>query len=156
MHRPAAVQFRVGRSPWLAWVLLLLWSAGLVSSLIFFQTQHVSPWVVSISAFATLLVSGLALRIWFGWKDGILRWDGAAWHWSGFDGDAPCSVTLCMDFQRLMIVVARRQGIRPAWLWLSSVPGARDWLSLRRAVVMAAGRSASDTSEIDVPAHDSR
>lgn len=153
MHQPEAVQFVVKRSRWLARLLLALWLCGVLSLLTFFQTQVASAGVVWISVFAMLLASGLACHIGLGMAVGILRWDGATWYWSGFEGDEPCSVTLYMDFQQLLIVSVRRQGIRPVWLWLEYVPGMREWLRLRRAVVTAtarhSARNVSDTRASD-------
>lgn len=153
MHRPAVLHFMVNRSSWLARVLFFLWILGLVAMLAFFRTQVSSMESVLPWGFALLLVSVLAWNHWFCMPVGLLRWDGTVWYWSGFDGDAPCTLTLHMDFQRLLVVSVWRLGERPVWLWLEAIPGATGWMPLRRAMVAARAKVISpakgvtDTSE---------
>ena len=149
MNGPAALLFMVNRSPCLARVLFFLWGLGLVAMLIFFQAQVPSMESVLAWGCALLLVSVLAWRTWRGMPVGFLRWDGAAWYWSGFDDDAPCNLTLHLDFQRLLVVSVQRLGARPVWLWLEAVPGVTGWMPLRRAVVLPKAKANSPASGIE-------
>ncbi len=136
MQGPGAVQLRVSRSRCLARVLFALWFIGLLASLTFFLNQFVDLQSLLVWAFAVLAVSGLAWKVWRSAPEGLLRWDGAAWYWSGFKGDAPCTLTLDMDFQSLLIVSVRRPGLRPVRLWLETIVPDKGWMALRCAVVM--------------------
>lgn len=157
MHQPAAVQWIVNRSRWMARVLLLIWLLGWVSVLTVIQTQVVSLESAVVWGFAMLLISGLAWNIWRGAPTGLLRWDGRAWYWSGFAGDVPCTVTLHMDFQRLLIVSARQTGAPAAWLWLEAFPDTQGWMPLRRALVMAAvNTSAEGVADVSVSEQEQR
>ena len=156
MHQPAAVHWVVNRSRWLAQGLLFMWLLGLVALLAFFQNQVASLESVLTWAFAMLLVTGLAWQIWRGMPVGSLRWDGGAWHWSGFAGDAPCALALHMDFQRLLIVSVRQSGAHPVWLWLEPLSTATGWMPLRRAVVVTAATTpAEGVTDVPVSEHDS-
>lgn len=137
MHRPAAVLWVVNRSHWLAGVLFLLWLLGWVAMLAFYVTQvmTLNTAVVWLLVLVLVLVSSLAWKTWIGMPQGCLQWDGRAWYWSKFQGDDPCSLTVHMDLQRLLIVSVRRSGEPPHWLWLESWSSAADWMALRRAVV---------------------
>lgn len=114
----------------------------------FFQVQVASPLSVAVWGVAALLISGLVCQTWFRMPEGLLQWDGTAWHWSGFEGDTPCILTQHMDFQRLLVVSVRRTGARPVWLWLEAPVGATAWMPLRRAVVNAV-HSASTEPIVD-------
>lgn len=140
MHHPAALHFIVPRSRWLVRVLFLLGFLVFATLLVFCQQQAVSMASALVWGLALLLMSGLAWRIWLRMPVGNLRWDGAAWYWSGFDGEVPCVLVLHMDLQHLLIVSVVGAGACTVRLWLEEIPGSKDWMSLRRAVVMAETR----------------
>lgn len=144
MHRPAPAQWLVTRSRWLARVLLVLWLLGWVAMLTFFHTQRVSLESVLVWILTMMLVCGLLWQLWGGRPTGLLRWDGSAWYWPGLEGEAPCTVTLRMDLQRLLIVSVHRSGLPTVWLWLETFPGTTGWLSLRRAMVRTAVSAPAD------------
>lgn len=135
MHRPPVVRFAVGRSRWYGRVLLLLWLLGVGVMLTFFSIQAVAIWQVWVWFTALMVGAGVALQGWRSAPTGILLWDGTAWHWSGFFGIAPCTLTLHLDLQTLLIVSVRQHGAPCGWLWLDNATHDREWVALRRAVV---------------------
>ena len=135
MHSPPAVHFAVRRSRWYGMVLLVLWMLGACAMLAFLFFQTVSSLQIFVWLMVLLLGAGLALQGWRNTPSGLLHWDGAVWHWSGFAGDAPCTVLLHVDLQKLLIVSIRQNGRQPVGLWIESARGDRSWSALRRAVV---------------------
>jgi toxin CptA len=134
MHRPPAVTHSVDRSRWhLRLVLSILVLGALVCALLFDTLPG------PMERLLCLLVPGVAMCIalsdWLRAAKGLLQWDGLQWLWSGF-GDRPVrSLTLILDFQRVMLVKVRAEDGGSAWLWLETADMNRHWLALRRAIV---------------------
>ena len=116
-------------------VLLVLWMLGACAMLAFLFFQIVSSLQIFVWLMVLLLGAGLALQGWRNTPSGLLHWDGAVWHWSGFAGDAPCTVLLHVDLQKLLIVSIRQNGRQPVGLWIERATDDRSWSALRRAVV---------------------
>jgi hypothetical protein len=80
----------------------------------------------------------LSLRAWWAWRnspEGILRWDGDAWHWEHFSGGLR-SVHVHYDFQSLMWIRFVPERGRSVGLCLDSAHADMDnWLAVRRALV---------------------
>ena len=139
MHRPPAVSYSVVRSRWHARTLAVLWLLGAVLIQWALWRYDYST-IAIITMECACLVAGLwAVWAWRTAPQGLLRWDGDYWHWSGF-AEAPArQVSTHFDFQAVVLVSVLGPGRARVWLWLdsASVTPAR-WLALRRALV--AGR----------------
>lgn len=116
-------------------VLLVLWMLGACAMLAFLFFQTVSSLQIFVWLMVLLMGAGLALQGWRNTPSGLLHWDGTVWRWSGFAGDAPCTVLLHVDLQKLLIVSIQQNGRQPVGLWIESARGDRSWSALRRAVV---------------------
>lgn len=125
----------VRRSRWQGRALFTVWLFGVGAMLTFFQYQTVSLFPALAWIVALLFSAGLAVQTWRRAPLGHLQWDGNTWHWSGFSGDAPCTAVLQMDCQQWLIVSLHQQGVCTVWLWLDGVPGDPGWQPLRRALV---------------------
>lgn len=149
MHRPPAVHFAVKRSRWYGLALLMLWVQGLCAILAFLFLQTVSPVQTTVLLTVLLMGAALALQSWRKTPSGHLHWDGAAWHWSGFASDAPCTLVLHVDVQTLLIVSIRQNTYQSVVLWIESAKMDTAWIALRRALVgsMRAAQSPSRTDE---------
>ncbi len=137
MHHAPAVHFAVGSSRWFPRFVGSLWLLGCGAMTAFFATQVVSLLVGLIWGAMVLIGAGVALGARRAMPCGDLRWDGAAWHWSGFVGASPCLLVLHMDLQHCLLVTVHRLGERRIWLWLEPQRNRPEWLALRRAVVGA-------------------
>jgi hypothetical protein len=137
MHHAPAVHFAVGPSRWLARIVWTLWVLGCGAMVAFFTTQALSLPIGLLWGSVLLIGAGTALRSQRGMPCGDLRWDGAAWHWSGFSGASPCHLVLHIDWQQWLVVTLHQQDKRSIWLWLEPRSDRHAWLALRRAVVGA-------------------
>jgi hypothetical protein len=112
----------------------------------FFTTQAVSLPMGLLWGAMVLAGATLALLARSAMPCGDLRWDGAAWYWSGFSGAAPCRLVLHMDWQQCLHVTVHQLGGHRIWLWLEPQRDKQAWLALRRAVVDARRAAVSHAS----------
>ncbi|MDR7306418.1 hypothetical protein [Rhodoferax saidenbachensis] len=136
MYRPPAVSYSVVRSRWHARTLGVLWALGAV-----LVQATLWRYDYSMTAMVAMEFSCLAAGLWAVWAwrtapQGLLRWDGDCWHWSGYAEMPVRQVTVHFDFQAVVLVSVQGLGRVRVWLWLdsASVTHAR-WLALRRALV---------------------
>lgn len=150
MHRPPAVSYSVVRSRWHALTLGTLWGLGIVLVQLALWRYNYSGAALAIMECACLLTGIWAVWAWRTAPQGLLRWDGDYWHWSG-DAEAPSrQVTVHFDFQAVVLASVHGPSGARIWLWLdhAAVPRAR-WLALRRALV--AGRTPLQTGPSALP-----
>lgn len=134
MHRPPAASHSVQRSRWhgVGIVSICLIAVGAVAG--FWQSAaDIFP---KCTVLACLVLSGAwAAKDWVYAEQGLLRWDGQQWLWSGF-GDVPVQkLFVVLDFQRLILVKLHADHLGVRWLWLEAPRRNRQWLAMRRAVV---------------------
>jgi hypothetical protein len=115
---------------------------------VFITTQAVSLSIGLLLAAMVLIGAGVAVVATRASPHGDLRWDGAAWHWSGFAGASTCHLALRQDWQRCLLVTVGQLGERNIWLWLEPQRDTPAWLALRRAVV-GAQRAATSQGNAD-------
>lgn len=135
MRRAPAVSYSVIRSHWHGRLIALLsaMALGLLGVFVFTQTEVDVRIVVMTGAW--LGASVFALRAWQKSPQGTLHWDGQHWFWSGFDAHRRCSLTLLLDFQRLVVVSVVGDDRSVTWLWLEAGRGNPAWMPLRRAII---------------------
>jgi hypothetical protein len=135
MHRAPAVSFRVARSVHHLALIAILWLVGVLSLLVLGAMQPLSLADLAALCLGLLLSGALALRGWQGTAVGLLRWDGAYWHWDGFIDESACALVLQLDLQHLLLVTVANSAGQRVWLWLEQRPANAHWRALRRAIV---------------------
>lgn len=121
----------------LAVVLANFWSAGLVLTLLWFNTARVVDWRFGLAAALVLLAGGVA---WYSWKNspiGQLAWDGQGWRWESTSyqsGVAGQNVSVLADFQHVILVRLENQAHASLWLLLEQQAMPERWMDLRRAL----------------------
>lgn len=132
----------------LATVLAGFWSAGLILTLLWFNTARVADWRFALAA-ALVLIAGVAA--WFNWKNspnGQLAWDGQSWRWDSASyqsGVAGQNVSVLADFQRVILVRLENQAHASLWLLLEQRAMPERWMDLRRALY-APGQQSSQAA----------
>lgn len=127
----------MGPSRLLAVGLAASWSAGLVLTLLWFNTARVFDWRFGLAAALVLMAGGAA---WHSWKNspvGQLAWDGEGWRWeseSYQSGVAGQQVSVMADFQRVVLVRLENQAHASLWLLLEQQAMPERWMDLRRAL----------------------
>lgn len=121
----------------LAVVLAGFWSAGLVLTLLWFNTARVFDWRFGLAAALVLIAGGVA---WYSWKNspsGQLAWDGQGWRWESVSyqsGVAGQNVSVLADFQCVILVRLENQAHASLWLLLEQQAMPERWMDLRRAL----------------------
>jgi len=135
MHRAPAVSYRVARSVYHVAVIVILWWGGVLSLLALNAIEPLPLYDAAALGIGLWLLGALALWGWHHTAPGLLRWDGAHWHWAGFADESACALVLRLDLQYLLLVtVTNPAGLR-VWLWLERRSTDAHWRALRRAVV---------------------
>lgn len=143
MHRPPAVSYSVVRSRWYARALGVVWVTGAALVQLALWRYHYAIATMALLEGVCLVAGLAAVWAWRAAPQGVLRWDGDHWHWSGFAGEPVLQVAVHFDFQTLLLVSVQCQGHAPMWLWLDRASASRThWLALRRALV--SGRPSAD------------
>lgn len=129
--------YPLGRSRFLGCLLLVLWLAGLVSALLWWNVMRPADWRMLL-VFLSVLFAGLAARTaWNNHPGGQLAWDGDAWHWEspGYQtGAGEHSLSVLADFQQRLLLRLESQAGASVWLWVEKNAMPERWLDLRRAV----------------------
>lgn len=143
--------YPLGRSRFLGGSLLLLWLAGLVSALLWWDVIRQADWRMLLVFFAVLF-AGLAARIaWNNLPSGQLAWDGDVWHWEspGYQtGVGEHSLSMIADFQQHLLLRLENRAGASVWLWVEKNFMPERWLDLRRAVY------SPHKSRAPLPVHD--
>ncbi len=150
MHHAPAVSFPLGRSRFLAALLLILWCVGAAVIALWSIQQAHWRWPQSLGVLAVLAGGWVALRWWRGQREGVLEWDGARWQ-ACFEGSSmKGSVTVHLDLQRhLWLKLHCNATASDHWLWLERDADPWAWADLRRAVYSrASADSAADTPAV--------
>lgn len=150
-HNAPPVVYPLGRSPFLGGLLLVLWLAGLVSVLLWWNVTRQFDWRMLLAGFSVLL-AGLAARItWDNLPGGQLAWDGDVWRWespSYQTGVGEHALSVIADFQQRLLLRLENQAGASLWLWVEKNAMPERWLDFRRAVY------SPHRSHAVLPAHD--
>jgi toxin CptA len=137
IHNAPPVVYPLGRSHFLRRLLLGLWLAGLLLTMLWLYVGQRLDWRVA-SAFAAVLGAGAAVRA--GWNNmptGQLVWDGKAWRWESASyqtGIAEHELSIIADFQSRLLLRLENPASASLWLWMERSAFPERWLDLRRAV----------------------
>lgn len=110
MKNAPSVSYPVGRSRFLAGLLLALWLAGaLVMACL---AQSLGGWRLGCLAGSVVLAGACAWRFWCGLPDARLSWDGQSWHLheesakggAGRPERQPGQLTVLLDLQRCLLI----------------------------------------------------
>lgn len=125
------------RSRFLAWLMLLVWLAGLLTVLAWFLVNLTPDWRFGLACLF-VLAGGMAARA--GWKrapGGQLAWSGDSWRWespSYQTGSTEQKLSVIADLQHMLLLRIENQSGASLWLWLERATLPERWLDLRRAV----------------------
>lgn len=148
-NKAPAVQFPVGRSPWLATVLAMGSAVGLLALLAWMRwgaSAH-PVWIMGVALLLWLGSSGAAWRFWSCLPVGVLLWDGAGWSLQqGRKSLQSSPLTVQLDLQRRICVCLRPATGPRCWIWLEQRSAPGQWSSLRRAVYSRAGAELVDAA----------
>jgi len=137
MHNAPSVVYPLGRSYFQGLVLLGLWLAGLLVTVLWWLAVPGPDWRLGVSV-AALLAAGVLAGL--GWKNspaGQLCWDGQAWRWESrgyLSGTPVYSLSVALDFQRILLLRLENHDQATLWLWAQRAAMPERWLDLRRAV----------------------
>lgn len=131
MHQPPAVSYRVVRSRWHCFVIVLLTVLAASGSLAFTVNQS-GFWRSIALWFGVAASSAWAFLAWYRTSEGHIRWDGHGWHGAK---RALVHVRVIIDFQSLMLIRTIDQRGKSRWIWLERTSDCAHWLRLRRALV---------------------
>ena len=146
MHRPPAVSYKVVRSRWHFFVIVILWSLALAGALAWVAQQG-AVWQSVVFAMVLLVSAVWSLHGWYRTCPGLLQWDGEDWYGPtprdaiGADASdlrALRQVHVVFDFQAVVLVRTANQLGQTAWIWLERATDPDHWLRMRRALVGSA------------------
>ncbi len=129
--------YPLGRSHWQAWVLLGLWTVGVLLVVAWIFASQYLGWR-QLAGFVAIVIAGLAA--WRGWKNapvGQICWDGQVWRWEGPGyqaGVAEYELLAAADFKNVLLLRLENQAHAKLWLWAERRAFPARWLDLRRAV----------------------
>lgn len=136
-HNAPPVVYPVGRSRFLAWLLIVLWLAGLLLTLLWYYLSRQIDWRMVLALAAVLGAGGAARSSWAHAPVGQLAWDGDAWRWESTSyqtGIAGYELSVVADLQRRLLVRLENHAHARLWLWVERREMPERWLDLRRAV----------------------
>lgn len=139
MHSAPAVSYPVGRSRLQGWLVLGLGLGASVTGGYWLQQVDAVGWRQGLFAGVLLGACGAAALAWRRSVQGILQWDGQAWHWTGADASIPVRLTVHLDGQFVLLLSVRPDTGRRRWLWPERRVDVVRWNALRRAVFSRAG-----------------
>jgi toxin CptA len=137
MHNAPSVVYPLGRSGFLAWLLLGLWLAGALLAVFWFYVIRQLDWRMVLTIAAVLGAGAAARTSWTRIPVGQLAWDGEAWRWESASyqtGIAVYELSVIADFQRRLLLRLENQAHARLWLWVERSAMPDRWLDLRRAV----------------------
>ncbi|WP_137896431.1 hypothetical protein [Ramlibacter sp. 2FC] len=143
MHSAPSVTYPVGRSRFLALLLLSLWLAGAGVAGLWWRAPGGQGWRLALVLAALLLAAGLAWRFWRSLAALALCWDGHSWRLRAGAPDMAAPelagrLSVQLDLQRhlLLCLHGRPEDGRPAqlWLWAEAKADPARWHALRCAV----------------------
>ncbi|MBK6556831.1 MAG: hypothetical protein IPL15_01715 [Comamonadaceae bacterium] len=125
-----SVRFPVGRSHFLARLLLLVWLAGFLA-LAWAWPQP--GWRWGLAAAVLLLGAAGGAQFWIRMPMGALSWDGRVWR-SPNAQELDGAPIVRLDCQRWMLVQLQGADHAGDWLWLEAATDRLHWADLRRAL----------------------
>ena len=134
MHSAPAVSYPVGRSRFQGWLVSGLGFGASVTGGYWLQQVDAIGWRQWLFAGVLLGACGAAALAWRRSAQGILHWDGQAWHWTGADASIPVQLTVHLDGQFVLLLSVRPDTGRCRWLWPERRVDEVHWNALRRAV----------------------
>lgn len=141
MHLPPAVSYKVVRSRWHFFVLLMLCFVALVSTAGLWGSPG-PVWRPALSALVVALCIAMSARALLQSAQGTLLWDGSHWLWTGFGDDPVKGLNVAIDLQRVLLVQAVSSNHSTAWLFLQAGSDAKRWAAVRRALYARRGSEA--------------
>ena len=150
MHSAPAVSYPVGRSRFQGLLVLALGLGASVMGAYWLRQVDAVGWRQWLFAGVLLGVCGAAALAWRRSAQGILRWDGQAWHWTRTEASTPGLLTVHLDGQFVLLLSLRHDSGKRLWLWPERRLDATHWNALRRAVFSrgGAGQTQSSTSVV--------
>lgn len=143
--------YPLGRSLFLGSLLLAIWLAGLVATLLWWNAVPETNWRLLLAE-CSVVVAGFAARMsWASLPEGQLAWDGEAWLWesAGYQsGVGQYKLAVIADLQQRLLLRLENQAGASLWLWVEQGAMPERWCDLRRAIYSP--RRASTAG----PAHD--
>jgi len=134
MYNAPSASFPVGRSRFYAWLSLGLWSI-LVAAGIAWQGQAGQPLWPRLLMFAAVPVSAwMLIRSWQASRVGRLCWTGHDWLFDDGQQAHAVTVSVALEFQRVLLVQCRFEPKADSWLWLEARSQPEAWRAIRRAI----------------------
>ncbi|MEY3461067.1 MAG: hypothetical protein RLZZ03_720 [Pseudomonadota bacterium] len=137
LHNAPSVTYPLGRSRFLALMLLGGWLLAAGVSLWWWRSAPPGDWRPLLGGLSWLM-AGLVMA--GGWRHspaGELHWDGEDWFWESEawrDGSALPPPQVVLDLQSAMLLRLGKPEGGAWWLWVERAAWPARWLDLRRAV----------------------
>ena len=139
MRNAPAVRFPVARSLFAAWLLVMLWAVGAVSTLMFAASPNQPTWIFAAALPFCLVLGFLALAHWRKSPVGVLSWDRKQWQIAfGSPGLAEpvalLQVSVRLDLQSTMLATFCTSSGQRLWIWMDKGADGARWRKLRQAI----------------------
>ncbi len=132
MQGPPSVSFPVGRSKWHIGTIAVAGLPALLGCTLLLTQIPTDRAALALLCLSVLL--GFAIFEWLRTEQGMLRWDGQHWLWTGFGDVSVDQLVPLFDLQSVLLVRVRSDKGKVVWLWLEAKPDALHWRAIRRAV----------------------
>ncbi len=139
MHSAPAVSYPVGRSRLHGWLVLGLGLGASLTGAWWLRQIDAVGWRHLLFVGVLLGTCSAAAVAWGRSAQGILRWDGQAWHWTADVALTPGTLTVHLDGQFFLLLSLRSDIGKRLWLWPERRLDVTRWTALRRAVFSRAG-----------------
>ncbi len=139
MQSAPAVSFPVGRSHFQGWIIgLAVLGGGVIGLVWWIQVDH-AGWRQGLFGLSYVATCAVAGAVWLLSPQGVLRWDGQTWTWTGETATHCGVLTVHLDLQRVLLVCLRSESRAQLWLWPEHRNAKWSWNDLRRAVFALRG-----------------
>ena len=139
MHSAPAVSYPVGRSRLHGWLVLGLGLGACLTGVLWLRQIDAVGWRQWLFAAVLLGASGTTAMAWRRSAQGILRWDGQTWHWTGAVALTQAVLRVHLDGQFFLLLSLRSDTGKRLWLWPERRLDVTRWSALRQAVFSRAG-----------------
>jgi toxin CptA len=137
LHNAPSVTYPLGRSRFLALMLLGCWLMAAGVTLWWWRSAPPGDWGPLLGGLSWLLAGLVMAAGWHRSPVGELHWDGEDWFWdseSWRDGSALPPPQVVLDLQSTMLLRLGKPTGGVWWLWAERAAWPAHWLDLRRAV----------------------